>query len=237
MLDPPTQPARETTGAKGQIVVEDPTPAQRALARRTAEARATIPDFECSVDADVTAALARWQRPGCSLDGALMAACATGLRAVPRANAAYRDGRYELYSRVNVGFVVALEDSYVIPTIFDADQKTPEELSAEIERLTEAALARKLAPPAFSGATFTLWNAGGVGLARATAIINPPQAAALAVGVVREAPVIDGGELRAGQVMTLTLACDHRILYGARAGQFLGVVRAALTTGASQPGP
>ena len=237
MLDPPTEPARETTGAKGHTLVEDPTPAQRALARRTAEARATIPDFECSVDAELTAALASWERAGCSLDAALVAACSAGLRAVPRANAAYRDGRYELYSRVNVGFVVAREDSYVIPTVFDADEKTTQELSAEIERLTEAALARKLAPPAFSGATFTLWNAGRAGFDRATAIISPPHAAALAAGAVREAPVIDGGELRAGQVMTLTLACDHRILYGARAGQFLAVVRAALTTGASQPEP
>lgn len=235
MLDPPTGGAREATGAKGQTLVQEPTPAQRTLIRRTAEARATIPDFECSVDVEMTAPLARCEQARCTLDGALMAACAGALRAVPRANAAYRDGRYELYSRVNVGLVVARGDSYVIPTVFDADQKTPAQLSAEIERLTAAALARELAPPAFSGATFTLWNAGGAGVGRAAAIINPPQAAALAAGAVREAPVIDAGEVRAGRLMALTLVCDHRIVYGALAGQFLAAVRAALATGAPEP--
>jgi pyruvate dehydrogenase E2 component (dihydrolipoamide acetyltransferase) len=237
MLDPPTGVARDAAGAKGQTLVQEPSPAQRTIARRTAEARATIPDFECSVEVEMTAALAQCQRANCSLDGALMAACAAALRAVPRVNAAYRDGRYELYSRVNVGWVVARGEAYVIPTVFDADEKTPAQLTAEIERLTGAALARDLAPPAFSGATFTLWNAGEAGLGRATAIINPPQAGALAAGAVRPGPVIEGGEVRAGQLMELTLACDHRIVYGALAGQFLAAVRAALASEAPEPGP
>lgn len=228
MADLTAHTGREATGAKGEVAVQEPTSAQRSLARRTAEARATIPDLECSREVDVSSVADRGEPGGCSLDGLLVAACASALRAVPRVNAAYRDGRYELYSRVNVGVVVARDDAYVIPTVFDADEKSPAELSAEIDRLTRAALARELASPAFSGATFTLWNAGGSGLTRSGIIINPPQAAGLAAGAARPAPVVRDGELKAGTLMTLTLACDHRIVYGDLAGRFLSAVAHAL---------
>jgi pyruvate dehydrogenase E2 component (dihydrolipoamide acetyltransferase) len=237
MLDPSNRAAKPAVGAKGETVVQEPSAAQRTVARRTAEARATIPDLECSLDVDVTATLQRCEQTGCSLDGMLVAACAAALRTVPRANAAYRDGHFELYSRVNIGVVVAHADTYMIPTVFDADQRSAAQLSAELERIVAGALARELSPPAFSGATFTLWNAGLVGLTRSGVIINPPQACALAAGAVREVPLVRGGEVRAGRAMTLTLACDHRIVYGALAGQFLTAVAAVLATGPPPPSP
>ncbi len=225
MADPaPT----EVRSAKGETDTREPTPAQRTVARRTAEARATIPDLELSVEVAMEAALHQADAEGCSLDALLLAACAQGLLAVPEANGAYRDGRFEAYSRINLGYVVAAEGLYAIPTVFDADTKSPAELDEELQRLRQGARERTLAPPAFSGATFTVWNAGLLGLDRAGIVINPPQAGALAAGTVRHVPVLRDGAVVPGQVMTLTLAGDHRVLYGASAARLLDVVRAKL---------
>ncbi len=228
MADLPT-PEAPAAGAKGEASVREPTPAQRTVARRTAEARATIPDVELSLDLDVAEAEAAAQRDGISWDAALVGACARALRAVPEANGAYRDGRLEAYGRINLGFVVASEDGYLIPTVFDADARPPTELTGELVRLAQEAQARTLLAPAFSGATFTLWNAGALGVHRSGIVINPPQAGALACGAVRDAPVVSHGSVTPGRVMTVTLACDHRILYGARAAALLAAFARELT--------
>ena len=180
-------------GARGEARVEEPTAAERGVVRRAAESRATVPVLELAVERAEPASTAR-----------LVRACALALREHPRANAAYRDGRFELYSRVNVGVVVASADTYVIPTVFDADQKPPVELEDELAALTAGALAGELAAPAFTGATFTLWNAAEHGIASAGIPVVAPQAGALAAGT-----------------RALTLCCDHRILYGARAAGLL----------------
>ena len=166
------------------------------MARRAAESRATIPTLELSVDvgSEQTLSTAR-----------LVQACALALRAHPRANAAYRDGRFELYSRVNVGVVLSDGDRYLIPTVFDAEAKSGPELEAEIEALSDQA--GGLASSAFAGATFTVWNAAAFGLAGASIPVVPPQAAALAAGT-----------------HGLNLSCDHRILYGAAAAGFLQAI-------------
>jgi pyruvate dehydrogenase E2 component (dihydrolipoamide acetyltransferase) len=215
-------------GAKGETRIEEPTAAERAIARRAAEARATVPDLELRADTDMAHALELRDTQGCSIPAILVRATALALKAVPRANGAYRDGRFELYSRINIGIVVADEHSYLIPTVFDADQKSLAELSDEIERVTEAARAGKLEPPAYAGATFTLSDVGALGVPASTIVVNSPQAAALAAGAIREAPVVRDGAIRPGHVMTITLACDHRILYGAQAARFLAEVTGAI---------
>lgn len=213
---------------KGEVRVEEPTAAQRTVARRTAEARATVPHLETSVEIEMTAALGRGEAGSSSLTALLVRVCASALRAEPYANAAYRDGRYELYSRINVGVVVTGEDTYVIPTVFDADEKGLAELAHEIDELRAGALARTLPAPAFAGATFTVWNAGAHGLASASPVINPPQAGAIAFGLIRSVAALDGDELATRRPMTAVLASDHRILYGARAARFLGAVKSLL---------
>jgi pyruvate dehydrogenase E2 component (dihydrolipoamide acetyltransferase) len=215
-------------GAKGETRIEEPTAAERAIARRAAEARATVPDLELRADVDMANALELRDSQGCSIPAILVRACALALKAVPRANGAYRDGHFELYSRVNIGIVVADERSYLIPTVFDADQKSLPELSEEIERITAAARAGELEPPAYSGATFTLWNAGALGVAASTIVVSSLQAAALAAGAVRPAPVVRDGIITPGHLMTITLACDHRILYGAQAARLLAEVTGAI---------
>jgi pyruvate dehydrogenase E2 component (dihydrolipoamide acetyltransferase) len=213
---------------KGEVRIEEPTAAQRTVARRTAEARATVPHLETSVEVEMSAALGRHEAESSSLTAVLVRACALALRTEPYANAAYRDGRYELYSRINVGVVVTGEDTYVIPTVFDADEKGPSELAREIDELRGGALERTLAAPAFAGGTFTIWNAGAHGLTSASPVINPPQAGAIAFGLIRSAATVDGGKLATRRPMTVTLASDHRILYGDRAARFLGTVKSLL---------
>ena len=216
------------TGAKGEIRIEEPSAAERAIARRAAEARATVPDLELRADVDMAAALALRDSQRCSIPAILVRACAVALKAVPRANGAYRDGRFELYSRINIGLVVADEHTYVIPTLFDADGKSLAELTDEIERVTGAARAGELEPPAYAGATFTLSYVGELGVPASTIVVNSPQAAALAAGAIRPAPVVRDGTLTSGHVMSITLACDHRTLYGANAARFLTQVTGAL---------
>lgn len=209
--------------ARGETHIEEPTAAERTIARRAAEARATIPDLELSVEVDLSHVPATHP-----LTPRLVHACARALREVPRANGAYRDGRFELYSRVNVGMVVPTDEGYVIPTVFDADTKTPYELADEVAALAAAARAGTLAAPALAGATFTLWNAGELGITRAGVLISPPQVAALAAGVPRDVARVQDGTFHAARAMTVTLACDHRMLYGSRAAGFLGAVKSAL---------
>jgi pyruvate dehydrogenase E2 component (dihydrolipoamide acetyltransferase) len=215
-------------GAKGEVRVEEPSAAERTVARRAAEARATVPELELAVDADAGACLELQAQRGASITAILARACALSLREHPRANGSYRDGHFELYSRVNVGIVVAAEDTYLIPTVFDADEKPLAALSEEIEELIAGASEGRLSSSAYSGATFTIWDAGVHGVRSASIPAVPPQSAAIAAGAIRKVPALRAGELVAGTAMTVTLTCDHRILYGARAAAFLAAVKSRL---------
>ena len=218
---------------KGGARSEEPSRAQRAIARRAAESRATIPDTELSIDADMAASLALRETQGCSITAILVRACALALRDVPAANAAYRDARFELYSRVNVGVAIYTEDAFTLPTVLDADQKALSQLTEELTRLAERARGGELTPPELSGATFTLWDLSDQGVTGGAPVIVPSQAAAVSAGSIREVPVVRGGAVVPGYLMTITLASDHRILYGLQASRFLTAVRSHLEEGVS----
>jgi pyruvate dehydrogenase E2 component (dihydrolipoamide acetyltransferase) len=206
---------------RGEPRTEEPTRQQRTVARRAAESRATVPHLELSVEADMTACLALMQAGSCSRTALLVKACALALCDVPRANAAYRDGRFELYPRPNVGVSLPTQEAFAIATVPDADRKPLSELSEEIEGLATRAWAGQLTPPELSGATFTLTDLGAEGVGSGGPLVVAPHAAALAAGSIREVPVVRGEDVVAGHRTTLTLACDHRILYGREAARFL----------------
>ena len=178
---------------------------QVQIAQRMAESRATIPDFTLGAEIDMQSAVAlrdqlrraRATEVVPSYNDMVVKACAIALREHPRANAAYRDGAFELYERVNVGIAVAAQDSLIVPTVFDADAKTLLEIAREARTLAERVRQRTVTPAELSGATFTVSNLGMYGVAGFAAIINPPQAAILAVGEVREVPVVRDGLVRA----------------------------------------
>ncbi len=164
----------------------------------------------------------------------IVKACALALRDHPRANGSYRDGRFELHARVNVGVAVAAGagdptgGALVVPTVFDADTKALGEIARETRALAERVRDGSITPPELSGGTFTVSNLGMYGIASFTAIVNPPQAAILAVGALAPRPVVRKKKIAPRQTMSVTLACDHRILYGADAALFLARIRELL---------
>jgi pyruvate dehydrogenase E2 component (dihydrolipoamide acetyltransferase) len=217
----PSTPPVATQSLKGETTVQEPDRSGRAIARRSAEIRATIPDLELSVDVDAGPLRERATAEGVSTTAVLIGACAAALRESPRVNGAYRDGRYELYSRVNVGVVIQTADAQVVVTILDADTKAPADLERELERLTTRARSGELTPPEQAGATFTFSDLGEYGIHRAAGLVIPSQAATLTAGAIRAVPVVRDGAVVPGHQLTLTLASDHRIVFGTHATGFL----------------
>src|SRR5207248_3253304 len=145
-----------------------------------------------------------------SFNDMVVKACANALREHPRVNGAYKDGKFELYSRVNMGVAVAANDALVVPTVFDADKKSLGEISRTVQALAQKVRDGTITPPELSGGTFTVSNLGMYGIDSFTAVINPPQAALLAVGSLRKRPVVDeGGRIVVRDTMSATLVCDH----------------------------
>jgi pyruvate dehydrogenase E2 component (dihydrolipoyllysine-residue acetyltransferase) len=240
----PAAPAEPTPGirerpetAKGSVSHEDLTKLQQTVARRMAESKATAPHFYLSAEVDMSRAVdARARIKAAAAEGEVVPsfndmvvkACAIALREHPRANGAYRDGRLELYSRVNVGVAVAAREALVVPTVFDADLKGLRQIASESRALAQRVRDGTVTPPELSGGTFTVSNLGMFGIDNFAAVINPPQAGILAVGQISERPVVSEGEITTAHLMALNLACDHRILYGADGARFLDRIRALL---------
>ncbi len=255
---PPPSSIEGVAGAKGETTIQELSRTQRAIARRMAESKATIPDFTLHMEIDMEECvalrtelkrLARIEtpthpiptQPAPTYNDMVVKACALALREYPRANGSYRDGHFELHARVNVGVAVATEDALVVPTVFDADVKSLGEIARETRALAERVRDASITPPELGGGTFTVSNLGMYGIRSFAAIINPPQAAILSVGALAARAVVladapdgapraegEAAEIVARHTMAVTLACDHRILYGADAAQFLGRVRELL---------
>jgi pyruvate dehydrogenase E2 component (dihydrolipoamide acetyltransferase) len=237
---PPAVGPAEVTTAKGETTIVELTRTQQTIARRMAEAKATIPEFTLQMEIDMEACVALrgelkklGQADAPTYNDMVVKACALALRENPRANGGYRDGRVQMHSRVNVGVAVAAEETLVVPTVFDADQKSLGEIARETRALAGRVRDGSITPPELGGGTFTVSNLGMFGVSTFTAIINPPQAAILSVGALEPRAVVRDGEVQARNTMTVTLACDHRILYGADAATFLARVRELLEAPAS----
>ena len=232
----PTPTVAAPAAARGDVQVLVPTATQATIARRMAESAATIPSFTVTADADVSQIVAL--RLGAraesgdatpSLNDFVVKAVAAALRDFPRFNASWVGDTIECYSRINVGVAVATDDALLVPVVADADTKSLAEIAAETRRLADAARRRALRPEDLQNGTFTISNLGMFGVRSFTAIVDPPQTAILAVGAVRRAPVEDAtGGVVFRDVMTLTLSCDHRVVYGADGARFLSRLRELL---------
>jgi pyruvate dehydrogenase E2 component (dihydrolipoamide acetyltransferase) len=220
---------------KGDVRVLELTPTQATIARRMVESATTVPVFTVSADIDVsliTALRAGAREEGGdapSVNDFVVKAAARALRELPRFNASYVDGKVELYSRVNIGIAVAADDALLVPVVFDADQKSLVQIAADTRRLADAARRRALGPDEMRHGTFTVSNLGMFGVRSFTAIIDPPQTAILSVGGARREPFEAAPDRVAFRdVMTVTLACDHRVVYGADGARFLSRLRELL---------
>jgi len=238
----PPAPASEAasggeTSGRGTVTVTEPTRTQTLIARRMAESRATVPSFTLQTSVDMTTATTlRDEAKASSAEGQavptindmVVKASALALREQPQANGAWRDGKFEHYSRINIGVAVAGPGTLVAATVFDADAKTLAEISTETGELVARVRSGTITPPETSGGTFTVSNLGMFGVRSFEAVINTPQAAILSVGAVEQRAAVHEGEIEARMLMELTLACDHRILYGADGAKLLARIKALL---------
>jgi pyruvate dehydrogenase E2 component (dihydrolipoamide acetyltransferase) len=163
-----------------------------------------------------------------SVNDLVVKACAVALRRHPRANGAFADDAFEAYDNVNVGVAVAVPDALLVPVVRDADTRSLGQIARDTRALAERARTGALSTDDLAGGTFTVSNLGMFGVSSFVAVLNPPQAAILAVGALERRPVVRGDAVVPAWRMAMTLTCDHRILYGADAAAFLADIRAGL---------
>ena len=203
---------------------------RRTIAKRLIQSKGPVPHFYLTVEVamdqvwDAYTAL-REQKSTISLNDIIIKATALALREHPGINASFAGDHIRQYSRVHIGMAVSLEDGLITPVLRDADLKPLEEISEEARTMADRARARKLQPNEYTGATFTISNLGMMGIEEFSAIINPPEAAILAVGSVRHVPVVVNGVLAVGYRMKMTLSVDHRVADGASGARFLQTLK------------
>jgi pyruvate dehydrogenase E2 component (dihydrolipoamide acetyltransferase) len=215
------------------------------IARRLVESKTQIPHFyvEVEIDAEPLLALRAQLNSGLEKDGVkltvsdfILRAAAEALRAVPAVNCSWENdptigagqGAIRRHSAAHVAFAVAMEDGLITPVVRDAHLKTVFQISAEARELAALAKAKKLKPEQFTGGTFCISNLGMMGVERFTAIINPPNAAILAIGTTVKKPVVKDDQVVVGQRMSLFLSCDHRAVDGATGARYLAAVKELL---------
>jgi pyruvate dehydrogenase E2 component (dihydrolipoamide acetyltransferase) len=210
---------------------------RKVIARRLVEAKQTIPHFYVSMDIEIDALLklreelnAKSPKEGpsafrLSVNDLIIKAAAITLRRIPKVNASFTEDAIALYHDVDISVAVSIPDGLITPIVRQADRKGLAAISTEMKDLAARARTGKLKPEEFQGGGFSISNMGMYGVSEFAAIINPPQAAILAVGAVTQRALVVDGELAVRHAMDVTLACDHRILYGADAARFLARLR------------
>jgi pyruvate dehydrogenase E2 component (dihydrolipoamide acetyltransferase) len=221
----PAQPAQASADS-----VEVPLTQMRKVTARRLTESAAAPHFYLTVVVGVDA-LFRFRADvnerfsdrniKVSVTDLLVRACAVTLRSHPGMNSSWAGDRILAHRRINVGVAVALDDGLIVPVVTSADTKTLDQIAVETRALAEKARAGTLSLQEFSGGTFTISNLGMFGIDNFTAVINPPEAAILAVGATTDEPYVQDGELLTRRIMKITLTSDHRVLDGAKSAAFL----------------
>jgi pyruvate dehydrogenase E2 component (dihydrolipoamide acetyltransferase) len=234
-----------SVSAKGPIQEERAVPVSNmrgAIARRLLESKTQLPHFyvEIEIDAAPLLALREQLNTGLEKEGVklsvndfVLKASAEALRRVPQVNgswevAASGQASIRYFAAAHVSFAVAIEDGLITPVIRDAHLKNVFQISTEAKSLGKLAKEKKLKPDQFTGGTFCVSNLGMMGIPKFSAIINPPNAAILAVGTTVKKPVVKNDQIVIGQTMTLTLSCDHRVVDGAVGAQYLNALKTLL---------
>jgi pyruvate dehydrogenase E2 component (dihydrolipoamide acetyltransferase) len=213
----------------------EPNRMQATIARRMTESKTTVPHFYVTVEARVDEAVRVRQQlkelvPGAdrvTMTDLLTRACAIALTRFPEVNASWVDGRFQRKRSVNIGLAVppAKGLGLLVPVVHDVDRKDLVQISIESRQVIERARSGKPASGDLEGGTFSISNLGMFGVDEFSAIINPPESAILAVGQIKEVPVVEDGRVTVGTVMRMTLSVDHRVFYGSTAAQFMAEVR------------
>ncbi|MBV8870671.1 MAG: 2-oxo acid dehydrogenase subunit E2 [Acetobacteraceae bacterium] len=213
---------------------------RKVIARRLSEAKQTIPHFYVSVDIGIDALLklrsdlnarSPQEGPGAfrlSVNDMLIKAAAVTLRRVPTVNASFTEDAIVLYDDVDISVAVSIPEGLITPIVRKADQKGLAAISNEMKGLAERAKSGKLKPEEFQGGGFSISNMGMYGVSDFAAVINPPQAAILAVAAGQQRPVVRDGQLAIATMMTCTLSVDHRVVDGALAAEWLGAFKSVV---------
>jgi pyruvate dehydrogenase E2 component (dihydrolipoamide acetyltransferase) len=210
---------------------------RKTIARRLVESIGPIPTFYLTVDVDMTRLVEARERMNealeesglrVSMNDLLIKATAMALKRHPEVNAAWHGDHIKRYHRVHVGVAVAVDEGLITPVIRDADLKGAAQIGTEVREMAGRAREKKLAPEEYTGATFSISNLGMFGIEEFTAIINPPEAAILAVGQVEERVIVEDGEAMIAPRMKMTMSCDHRVVDGATGARFLQTLRSFL---------
>jgi len=204
---------------------------RKTIARRLAESKFTAPHFYLTLDVDMDNAIAARKSVNAtgdvkiSFNDMVVKAVATGLKKHPVINAAWMEDHIRYNDHVHIGVAVAVEDGLLVPVVRHADTKGMATISGEVKEFAQKAKDKKLQPQDWEGNTFTISNLGMFGIETFTAIVNPPDSCILAVGGIKQVPVVKNGSVVPGNVMKLTLSCDHRVVDGASGAAFLQTVK------------
>ncbi len=207
---------------------------RKTIAQRLVESKAPVPHFyvtsevEMGQALDAKASLEQLRGAKVTVTDLLVKACGVALVKHPEVNSSYQGDVIRRYRATHIGVVVSTEGGLVIPVVREANEKTLAQIAVETTDLAARGRQRKLRPEEYSGATFTISNLGMYGVDQFSAVIAPPQGAILAVGTIKERPVVHDGRVSVGKVMSLTLACDHRIIDGTAAAAFMDELKELL---------
>jgi pyruvate dehydrogenase E2 component (dihydrolipoamide acetyltransferase) len=237
----PEKPAPAETPATGLGVspaegdeVRELSPMLKAVARRMTESKTTVPHFYVSSEIDMTRALQLRKELNealadsgekVSVNDLIVRASAQALVQHPQAHRSYVDGTHVYHAHAHVGIAVALDDGLIVPVLRDADTKSLRQIAVEARDLAERARAGKLRQKEIEGGTFTVSNMGMLGVSAFAAIINPPESTILAVSATIQRPVVRDGAVAVGDIMSVTLSCDHRACSGADGARLLQTVK------------
>ncbi len=207
---------------------------RKVIARRLGESKFTAPHFYLTVEINMGVAIAARKEINelspvrISFNDIIVKACAVALRQHPAINSSWLGDRIRRNNNINIGVAVAVEEGLLVPVINHADMKSLSQIKVEVKALAEKAKNRKLQPDEMTGNTFTISNLGMFDIEEFTAIINTPDSCILAVGSIVEKPIVKDGELAIGNMMKVTLSCDHRVVDGATGAQFLQTLKGIL---------
>jgi pyruvate dehydrogenase E2 component (dihydrolipoamide acetyltransferase) len=217
----------------GQVSFEEVPVSQmrKAIAKRLSESKFTAPHFYVTMSIDMDKAVESRAKLNevspvkISFNDIVLKAVAVALKQHPAVNSSWQGDKIRINHHVNIGVAVAIEDGLVVPVVRFADTKSLSQIAAEVKDLAQRAKARKLQPADWEGSTFTISNMGMFGVEEFTAIINSPDACILAVSAIQQVPVVKNGAIVPGNVMKLTLSCDHRVVDGAVGSAFLQTLK------------
>jgi len=207
---------------------------RKVIAKRLADSKFTAPHFYLTMSIDMDAAVAgrakmnETSKVKISFNDLVLKACAVALKQHPAVNSSWLGDKIRTNYDINIGVAVAVEDGLLVPVVRAADTKSLSQIGTEVKEFAQKAKDKKLQPSDWEGNTFTISNLGMFGIDEFTAIINPPDACILAVGGISQVPVVKNGNVVAGNVMKVTLSCDHRVVDGATGSAFLQTLKSLL---------